>query len=796
MMVKDRWFSAAAIMVLALGIGVNALGFTIINTAFIKGVPVKEPETLFRTCFQLQQGERCQVSYRELQDWRSAKSFSELAGFDDSTANLSDDRTFPEQVRLTWVTPNLLDTLGYRPALGRGFVEGDGRSEAEPAVLLGHDLWKSRFASDPNVPGSTLRLNGRTATVVGVMPEGMGFPESSKIWAVWEPFNQDGQGARDRRVLTIVGRLRDNATSDEAQDELSAIARNSQAPESGVTGVRLTTFNNSFGLGGARSVFLAVMGAVCFVLLIACANVASLLLSRAGSRAREIAIRFSLGATRWRLVRQLLFESLLLGLVGGVLGLGLASAGVPFFEAALPADKPYWLIFAVDYNVVAYVTAIVIVTAMLFGLGPALQLARTGSSNVLKGNTASDQRGHKTRYWNTGLVVSEIALSVVLLVGAGLVVRSFVKLYTLDLGFAPTNLSVFGWDLIGPDYESEEARRAFAEQLEARVSAIPGVELAAVTNGVPPRDRVEQFMEIDRPGDTPRFVSVAAITPRFFETLGVDILRGRNVTGLDAQPGQETVLINQRLADQFFPGEDPIGKRLRFLPPPAMKGGFIWNVSTSEPWRTIVGVTPTIRQGSLEDGYLNAVVYTPYLQEPDSGAYLIVRSSLPLGAVSNAVRSTLQALDPGQPVRTGQTLEDWMATERWPLEVFGSLLAILAAIALTLASVGLYAVMAYSVSRRTREIGVRIAVGAQRRQMVWLVLNRGLVQVGIGLVLGLAGAAALGGVLGSLLVDIQPYDPATLTAIAVLLSAISVAACLVPARRASRIDPVVALRSE
>jgi predicted permease len=536
--------------------------------------------------------------------------------------------------------------------------------------------------------------------------------------------------------------------------------------------------------------FVVMMGAGCFVLLIACANVANLLLSRAGYRTREMAVRLSLGATRWRLVRQLVLESLVLGFIGGILGLLLASAGVSLFEAALQngTGKPYWLIFAVDYRVVAYVAAICIGTAMLFGLAPALQLSKTASSDALKENARGSHGGRRITIWSSALVVTELTLAVVLLTGAGLLARSFVKMYSLNLGFAPDNLVMFGTDLLGNDYENPDAKRAFVDQLESGVAAIPGVEAAAVTTAVPPRHRTEAPLEIE--GQEPRLVSVVAITPRFFETLGVPLLRGRGFTARDGDAGAETVLVNERLAAQLFPGEDPLGKRVRFASRRPAAG------RPPEAWRTIVGITPTIRQGSLQGGYLNAVVYTPYRQQPDGGAYLLVRSKLSPGAVSDAVRRTVRGIDPGQPLRPVQTLEQWMASERWPFRVFGGLLVILAIIALVLSSVGLYAVMAYAVANRTQEIGVRMAVGAQPRQVAWLVMRRGLWQLAIGLTLGTAGAFGLSRVLVGLLVDIQPGDPATVAGIAILLTTVSIAACLVPARRATRVDPTVALRSE
>jgi predicted permease len=371
-------------------------------------------------------------------------------------------------------------------------------------------------------------------------------------------------------------------------------------------------------------------------------------------------------------------------------------------------------------------------------------------------------------------------------------IRSFHNLYTLDLGFAADRLVVFGMDLFGS--YADDAMIEFVQQLELRASAIPGVQDAAVTTGVPPRDRRERRVEIDKPDAEPaRFVSFVAITPRFFETVDVALLAGRNFEEADGQPGAEAVLVNERFAQDFFPGENPIGKRLRFVAPPTLSASAD---RPAESWRTIVGVTPTIRQGAIQDGYLNSVVYAPYRQEPDGGAYLLVRTSSSLAEVSDAIRSEVQSMDPDQPLRPGETLDQWMARDRWPYRVFGTLFAALAAIALTLSSIGIYAVMARAVTNRTQEIGVRMAVGAQERQIVWLVLRRGLVQLGVGLSLGLAGAAVSSLLMVDLLVGIRPGDPTTLAAIAILLSGVSILACLIPARHAARIDPQAALRPE
>jgi predicted permease len=797
LILKDRWVSAAAIAALALGIGVNAVGFTIVNTAFFRGLPVTNPHDLFTACWLGREGEFCSVSRVELDEWRAAHSaLSSLAGYSEDTVNIADEKGFPEQANGVFATANLFGVLGIHPALGRDFLPEEDRADAAPVVLIGDRLWRHRFASDPSVLGKTLRVNDTAATIIGVMPVGMEFPDHDQIWVPWTPFHLQDVTRRDNRGLTPVARVASKEDRQSASVALTGLVGQLKAvhPElySRAFAVGFVPLTDEFLGGKARDMFTVIMGAVTFVLLIACANVANLLLSRAGNRAPEVAVRMSLGGTRWRVVRQLLIESLILAIAGGALGLLLATYGVRLFEASMAdSGKPYWLVFALDYNVVIYVVAVCMATTLAFGLAPALQVTKKDSNIALKENARGSGSSRRMRRWSGALVVVELALAVTLLAGAGLVIRSFYNHYALTLGFSPDHLVTFGFDLLDHNYRDDAAIREFVGQLEPRIAAIPGVENVAVTTGVPPRDRTERIVEIEHQvsytGEEPE-ASVVAITPKFFEVLGVRIVKGRGLESSDELPGSDAILINQRFAEEFFPGRNPLGRRIRFKP--FVDGG------KPDPWRTIVGIAPTIRQGSVEDGYINAVVYTPYMREVDRGAYLLVRSNLSLGVVSDLVRSELQAIDAGQPLRPGQTLEQWMAAERWPYRVFGGLFAVLAFVALTLSSVGLYAVMSYAVSQRTREIGVRVAVGAQPQQVVWLVLRRGLRQLLFGLGIGLASAWALSIVMVDLLVQVRPGDPGTLAAIAILMSAVSVAACLIPARRAARVDPVIALRAE
>jgi putative ABC transport system permease protein len=798
LLAKERWFSAAAIVALALGIGVNATGFTIVEAAFLRGLPFQDSERLYVLSWQTRGGSRSTVSHADLQDWRAqSRSFTGLAAFTGDPMNISDDHGWPVQVQGAQLTANAFGVLRQQPLLGRDFAPRDDRKGAELVAIIGHDLWQNRYGADPKVLGTSLRLDGNPATIIGVMPERMKFPENTDVWVPFIP--TAAQERRSDRPLSVFGRLADNVHRQAAQEELNGITKRlaTAYPDTNgnFVGVRVETFTERFVGGPAKTMFVAMMGAVSLVLLIACANVANLLLSRSTRRAREIAVRMALGATRWRIVRQLFLESLVLGFSGGGIGLLMALAGVRIFDAAVQdPGKPYWIVFKPDYLVFAYVAAICVLTAIIFGLTPALQISKANNNDVLKEGGRGSIGSRRARLLTGSIVVAELTLSVVLLAGAGLMVRSFIKLYTLDIGFSTDRLVTMRMRLSNSKYGNGEARRSFFETLEAHLAGVPGIEAVAVTTGVPPRDGGERLVEIDRPTPTSeeqwRYVSIVTISPTFFDVLRVPPLRGRTFQATDGTAGSDTVLINERLASQFFYGEDPIGRRLRFRQR---------NPSAGTPvplWRTIVGVTPSIRHGSPQDAFLNAVVYVPYRDESPSAVSLLVRSGLPTGSLMDAVRREVQSIDRDQPVFTIQTMDQMLAESRWPYRVFGSVFAIFAIIALVLSTVGLYAVMAYSVTQRTQEIGVRLALGAQAQHVSWLILKRGLGQLAIGLTLGLAGAWALSRILRGVLVEITPADPVTFLAIAILLTVVAVAACLLPARQATRVDPLIALRAE
>ena len=791
-----KWFSAAAVVAIGLGIGANTIGFTVINAAFIRGFSFDEADRLLAISWRPDRGTRLRLAVPDYDEWRAqSRSFADMAAYMFSAINISDDHAPPQQTQGAWVTANHFDVLKQRPLLGRTFAAGEDRRGAEPVVIVGFDLWTTRFDRDPDVLGRTLRVNGVASTIIGVMPDGMKFPENSEMWVPFVP--TDAQLTREVRPLVVFGRLRRDVATAEANREIDGIARRTIAANPhqtrDVVGGQVETLVARFLGRQVRPMFIAVMGAVMFVLLIACANVANLLLARAVHRSREVAVRYSLGATRWRIIRQLLIESLSLSAVGGVIGITLAWWGVGWFDAAVQTSgAPYWLRFTIDYSVLAYVAGICMVSAVLFGLAPALQVSRENQHETLKDGArgATANRGGRL---GSGLVVAELALTVVLLCGAGLMLRSFLALYAGEPGFALQGLTRMRLQLPPERYPTPESRSAFFDRLHEGLAAIPGFAGIASTTSVPPLDDERWRIVIDgRPvSDEERqpFVSTVTITPSFFDVLGVGMIRGRSFTEGDGLPVSETVILSQVAADRHFPGEDPIGRRIRF----------VQREDEAEPvqtWRTVVGVSAPFLQGNSDEAFRSAVVYLPFRQDTPRTSSLLVRSTLAPASVMQAVRRAMQAMDPDQPVFAIETVAAVFAGERVIYRIFSTLFGVFAAIGLVLSAVGIYGVIAYAVTRRTQEIGVRMAMGARRWDVTWLFLSKGLAQLALALIIGIPAAVGLAVAARFRLVETEPTDPVTLATITVVVAAVALVACVVPARKAARVDPVIALRAD
>jgi predicted permease len=799
LLLKDRWFSLVAITALALGIGVNATVFTLVNAVLIRGLPFHDSGRLYvlgvRAPGSTDGAEP--ISYPDLVDWRAANSaFEGLAAFARGSMTVSDPRTAPEETPGVWITANAFDLLRQPTALGRGFRTGDDAPGAERVVILGHQLWQSRYRGDRNVLGLPVKINGEPATVVGVMPPGIKFPTNAELWVSAIP-TLEQQQKRENRPFTVFARLKADRTLAQAQAELSAVvgrlAKDHPASNKEISAAVIQTFNERFNAGPIRIVFMTLMGAVGFVLLIACANVANLMLSRSTARAREVAVRYAMGATRWHVVRQLLVESLLLASIGGLIGLGIAVVGTRAFDLAVAnVGKPYWIKFTIDGVVIAYLVAICFVTSLAFGLVPALQVARTSVGNVLKQGGRGSTGSRQMRGFSSALVVLELALTLVLLVGAGLMARSFLALNQIDMGIKPEHLVAMRVGLPRANYPTTELRAQFFERLAPRLASLPGADNAAITTSMPPFGLWGRDVLIDgKPdlGPGKRLnAGFVAVSPSFFDTVGATLRRGRPFDARDGGKGTEVAIVNERFAARHCPGQDPIGRRIRFpSDDPVDDTG----------WLTIVGISPDIRHGNPRERDIPDVAYITVRQLGPGGATVLLRSRIAPEALVAAVRREVQNLDPNQPVGNPRTVDQMLTETAWPFRVFGTAFGILAAIALTLASVGLYAVIAYSVSTRTQEIGVRMALGAGRGNVRWMVLRRGLWQLGIGLALGLGGAWAVGKfVLAGIVAQISGTDPLIFIGVPVLLTFVALAACLIPAHRAARLDPLAALRTE
>jgi predicted permease len=797
LLAKDRWFTIVAAVALALGIGVNATVFTFVNAVLLRGLPFANPDRIMWVGTRNAQRQDRPMSILDYEDWRSrATLLDHLVLWQGFAFNVSDTRREPDRFQGVYISWDIFRAIGERPILGRDFLPEDDKPGAPPVVIISHSLWQSRYAGDPSVIGRPVTTNAFTPTIIGVMPPDLTFPAGNHLWIPLvhmppgvKPLNRD---ARQFQVLAL---LKEGATREQAEAELSSIAAAlaDQFPDTNKD-FRLAsvmTFQERQNGGQIRLVFLMLMGAVGFVLLIAIGNVANLLLARAAHRTREISVRVSLGATRWRLVRQLLVESILLAAISGVLGYGLSLIGVRLFDAATQGVRPSWIHFTMDLSVFGFLAAVSLGTGILFGLAPALHISKTNVNDVLKEGGRTGMGGIRARRWTGALIVGELALTLVLLAGAGFMMRSFLNLYQADTGVDPAPLLTANVSLPDRKYPGPEQRLTFFRQLEDRLNGIGAVEAATVANAWPGGGGAARTFVIEArpPQDGSQLPVTTLITagPHYFDAIGVRITRGRPLNETDGLAGQHNVVINERFAALHFPGEDPIGRRVGLTPaagkPPAT-------------WMTVVGVAPNVRQRNTDEFQQDPVLYLSYRFEPPLGINIVVRSRSTAAAVAPLLRAELRAIDPDLSLFQIRTMAENLTQQRWQYTVFGSMFAFFAFIALMLSAVGLYAVTAYSVTQRTQEIGVRMALGAQSSQVLWLFQRRILVQLAIGLVIGLAGAVGVGRLLRGVLVRTQPTDLPTLGSIAALLVLVALAAGLWPARRATRLDPVVALRNE
>jgi predicted permease len=808
LLLKDKWFTLVAVVALALGIGVNATVFTFVNAVLIRGLPIAEPDrTMAIDSSDRVRNRNMGVSYLDYRDFKErTRSFDAYGAYSGALANLSDEGQPPERYNGANVTANTFAVLGTQPMLGRDFAADDDVRGAPAVALIAYKIWVSRYGSSPSVIGRNVRLNDVPTTIIGVMPEGFQFPFNTEVWMPLHQIIGLEEQKRNARPLLTYGRLAPGVTRQQAQSELINISQalEKENPDTNKDiQARVQTFSESQNGGPIRTVFLSLMGAVAFVLLIACANVANLLLSRATNRAREISVRVSLGASRWRIVRQLLLESVLLSAIAGLGGIGIAAVGIRLFDrATLDVGRPYWIEFTMDGTVIAFFAAICLATGIIFGLAPALHASKTDVNEILKEGGRSGTAGVRARRWTGALMVVELVLTVVLLAGAGFMMRNFLTMYRLDLGIDTSKLLTMALALPDRKYPSLEQRLAFYERLEERLRSNPKIDNVTVTSNVPLQGGFLRKLEIDgKPldqGQQAPNVTMLTVDPRYFKTMGLALQRGRDFTEEDGMAGREAAaVINQRFAALHFPGSDPIGRRITLsidlqggAPP---QGGIPLSLTA-----TIAGIVPNLRQRDFNLPDPDPIAYLPFRMDPRGFMNLIVRSAGDPNAMTPILREEVRAIDADLPLFGIRTMDASLAQQRWPFRIFGTMFAIFAFIALVLSAVGLYAVTAYAVSQRTQEIGVRMALGAQGNEVAWLFLRRSMIQLAIGLTLGIAGAFGVGTLFQQtqLLIQNRASDPVTIGGIALLLAVVASIACFVPAKRATRLDPLIALRRD
>ncbi len=789
---KNTGFTAVAVMTLALGIGVNATVFTVTKAALFAGFPlVKDNDRVL----YLSSGRGCCLSYPDFEDWRAqAKSFEGMAIVYGSLKIVTDENGFAESYYATEVSADTFRIIGQRPFLGRDFNRSDDTPGAPPVAILTYGFWERRFGKDPAIVGRTMRMDGAPTSVIGIMPRGFSFPQKQDLWVPLVPTPE----VRKRNIRDkwfAFGRLAAGATIGSARAEMETIGRRLGAAYPLTNQGRnllpfVQTFNEFFFFGSENEVYWSMWGAVGFVLLIACANLANLMLARAIGRSREISLRMALGAGRWRIVRQLLIESLLLSGVGAVAGWWIAKWGVHAYEVGdRGPGMSSWRIldYSMDYRVLGYVIAISIGTALLFGLTPSLRLSKLEVSAGLKDGGHGTTGGGRGKHLSALLVTGEIALAVVLLAGAGVMIRSFLNIYNADIGVRKADLLAMSVNLPQTRYPSAESRITFFDRVKGNLEAIPEVESVALANRVPTGGSSSFPYELAGAGPADEkhrpMLSALIVSPGYFRTMGAAMLSGREFNDFDGAAGVPAAIVNERFGARYWPGESPLGKRLRLFE--GKKPGV---------WLTVVGVASNIAQnGAIRQ---DPLAYLAYRQNPTGNMEVVARTRVPSGRLVTAFRRGVRGIDSDLPVLGPRTLDERLEVNYWSSGLYGVLFLILAAIALLLAAVGLYAVIAHSVTRRTQEMGIRMAIGATARDVRTLVVKQGMRPVGIGLLLGLAASFAVNRALKSFLVEVSPTDPAVLAFASATLILAAFLGCLIPARRAMRVDPVIALRHE
>jgi len=791
---KNRGFTAVAVVALALGIGANTAIFSVVNTVLLRRLPYRDPDRLvWITQFIPAQGNTLVFDSDYFAWLRQNQVFDGMAAYrrPDFTLTGAGD---PERVEAAWVTASFFSLLGVEPMLGRGFVAEEDRPGGPQVCVLSHELWQRRFGSDSSIVGKSVTLDGKSYTVLGVMPARFEFVSNFKP-ALYVPFDlRETAGVAPGELHMfpwVIARLRPGITIERAQSDLAVISRGLQAGYKGgyakmMAGARPQVMSlHDRKVGNVQPALLILLGAVGFVLLIVCANVANLQLARAVTRQREMAIRTALGAGRWRLARQLFTECLLLALFGGGAGVALAAWGVSALRTLGPADIPHLADVGLDYRVLLFTALVSIATGMLFGLVPVFTAAKTDPNESLKEGGLRLASGRGGQLLRGGLTIAELALALVLLTGSGLLIRSFVRLTTIDPGFDAHHVLTARIGLPENHYLKPEQQRAFFQNLVERVRGLPGVSSADAVVALPLMGyMMAAGFDIEGRPPRPEVNTVAQINiagPAYFHTMGIPLISGRFFTPQDTADAPKVVILNQACVRKFFPAASPIGKRIQ--------------IAGTKEWATIVGVTGDVRQTGLAS-LPEPEILEPYLQVPYGDMAVVVRTATDPLSLVPALRSQVQSIDRNLPVFEVSTMDQYLAEEVATRRFNMLLLGGFAGLALVLAVVGIYGVTAYSVAQRTHEVGIRIALGATGREVLQLMLARSIALTLAGLAIGLAGALALTRFLSSLLYVVRPTDLPTFIAVSIVLAAAALAASYLPARRATRVDPMVALRYE
>jgi putative ABC transport system permease protein len=787
---RSKGFATVAILCLGFGVGLNATIFSLIDGVLLKPYPYTDPDRIVVVGEQRRSTDEAGLSYLDMRDWKEANSvFTTIAAVSGRSLTIADGSGEPERYLGAGVSWDLFPMLGTHPIRGRDFTPEEDRDGGADVVLLGYDVWMHRYGGSEDIVGRTILVNSKPHVVVGVMPQGFAFPNNQKIWVPLVPLV--AKDLRTFRGLFAFGRLKPGVTMDRARQELDAIATRlaTQYPTTNEGWVsRLRTLREAFLPREVPLVLALMMAGVTLVLFIACSNVANLLLARAAGRRREISVRAALGAGRGRIIRQLLTESLVLGVMSVPLGILLAVVGTRLIAAGIPPDQvPYYIHWEVDWRAVLYTIVVAAGTAVVFGLFPALQVSRGNLHETLKegtrGNTVTKS------FLRSTLVVAQIAFALVALVGALLFVRTFLNLGAFNVGFDVKPLMSMRFYMPGASYEQPDAKLRRVEDIVRRVEALPAVRAVYASNFVPLSGGggggtviidgrpVEKGQEIG--------ISVIAVTPHFNSTMGLPIVEGRDFTDAEGWSHSPVAVINQKMKAQFWPNTSPIGGRFRLDGP-------------NEDWFTVIGVTPDINLYGMEPGNEQAptVAYVPFAYQQFLNTGLTIRVDGDPASVTSAVRESIRASDPNLPMAQVRTVAESRRLSFWQYGLYGWIFGTTGLIGLLLAAIGVYGVLSYSVSQRAQEIGVRVALGANHGRILRLVVGQGLVLAAIGIVSGAVLAGAAMPAARSLLFKVSPFDPLTFAGVAGFLAVVAFLASYLPARRATRVDPVIVLRGE